>query len=133
MKLLSTFLVLFFSFLGNVSAQEMMYDKYLHPYPKTVQSHGDLTVAFDQRVSSRYYNIKGHGVVEYYTGDGQFVGFYGDKSKFDIMDLPFIKKNRNIKHLLKDHDLDEALLIYFHPEKRKELKYPIRRGGTKRG
>ena len=133
MKLVVTVLVVFFSILGNVHGQEMLYDKYLTPYPKNVQSHGDLIVTFDQRISSRYYNINGHGVVEYYTGDGQFVGFYGDKSKFDIMDLPFIKKNRNIKSLLINNTLDEALIIYFHPEKRKNLPYPIRRGGTKRG
>lgn len=133
MKLVFTFLIISFSFLGIINGQEMLYDKYLVPYPANVQSHGDLTVAFNQRISSRYYNIQGHGVVEYYTGDGQFVGFFGDKEKFDIMDLPFIKKNRNIKKLLKEHKLDEALLIYFHPEKRKELPYPIRRGGTKKG
>jgi len=133
MKSVFAILIVSFFFFDTMSGQEMMYDKYLEPYPYTIQSHGDLTVAYDQRISSRYYNIKGHGVVEYYTGDGQFVGFYGDRSKFDIMDLPFIKKNRNIKTLLKDHDLDNALLIYFHPEKRKDLKYPIRRGGSKRG
>ena len=105
------------STLAPLQAQErIIYNDHLVPY-EGIQSIQDLEKMLDHKVMTRMYSVRKEKIFQYYkAATGEFVGFSANLDKINLTDIPYFKKMKGLKKLLRKYDAKQALEVYYQQQ-----------------